>query len=286
MISLDISVDNLCNLRCLICGPNNSTAWIPDYQKLFPSIDISHLKFRRNEQINVDESVINGNIKRVHFHGGGEPLLSDYHLKFLKLLKKHKKLSDVYVFYNTNGTVKVSDEILDIWSECRLVELYFSIDDIGPRLEYQRPGISWIELQDNLLWYREHMPSNHMFKINCVYSYLNFYYLNDLYRWYQKFFIMNRLGDPTEFILQKVTENSQYDLRLQELTLVQYETIKNKFNSSAVLTNLLSNIKISEHVNHKSFLQTIHKFDSIKTKKYFESHNEWMNLLFGENHYV
>ena len=68
-----------------------------------------------------------------------------------------KGLADTRVFYNTNGTVRVSDEVLTLWEECKLVEIYFSIDDIEKRFKrlvellipsgkmYFRanPGITW-----------------------------------------------------------------------------------------------------------------------------------------------
>jgi hypothetical protein len=283
-ISIDFSVGNLCNLKCLICGPENSTAWFSDYQKLFPHISIEKYKFNKEQQITIDESIIQGNIKRIHFHGGGEPLLSTSHVDLLKLLKKQNKLSDLYVFYNTNGTIKVSNEILDLWSECKLVELYFSIDDIGSRLEYQRPGISWDKLQDNLLWFKDNMPVNHMFKINCVYSYLNFYYLDELYRWYEKYFKQNRLGDETIFLFQQVIANNQYNLKLQRLTQEQYNFLQTKFKNNKILINLLQNIQISNQENHNDFLKIITKFDSIREKKYTEAHQEWINLLLGKQH--
>jgi hypothetical protein len=193
-------------------------------------------------------------------------------------------LSDLYVFYNTNGTIKVSNEILDLWSECKLVELYFSIDDIGSRLEYQRPGISWDKLQDNLLWFKDNMPVNHMFKINCVYSYLNFYYLDELYRWYEKYFKQNRLGDETIFLFQQVIANNQYNLKLQRLTQEQYNFLQTKFKNNKILINLLQNIQISNQENHNDFLKIITKFDSIREKKYTEAHQEWINLLLGKQH--
>ena len=70
---LDLKLGNLCNLKCLICGPENSTAWLPDYQKLFPNVNVEQFKYKVQNQINIDNSVLNGNIKRIHFHGGGEP---------------------------------------------------------------------------------------------------------------------------------------------------------------------------------------------------------------------
>ena len=140
---IDYSVGNLCNLKCVVCGPENSTQWVPDYQKINPTENIDYLKYQKYNQLEITDDRSLTNIINVHFHGGGEPLLSSHHVNLLKKIQQVKGLSDVRVFYNTNGTIKVSDSILALWEKCKLIELYFSIDDIGPRFNYQRTGADW-----------------------------------------------------------------------------------------------------------------------------------------------
>jgi hypothetical protein len=118
-----------------------------------------------------------------------------------------------------------------------------------------------------------------MFKINCVYSYLNFYYLDELYNWYAKNFKENRLGDPTDFILQKIIPNASYNFDLKSLTDYQFNALKDKFKDHQNLTNLLSTIKIDNTESHAAFWETINMFDNIKVKKYKQSHSEWSILL-------
>jgi hypothetical protein len=278
-ISIDYSVGNLCNLKCLVCNPGNSSSWVPDYQKLFPEADATKFKYQKNNQIEITDNQLQ-NIRNVHFHGGGEPLLSDSHITFLKNIKKVKGLSDVHVFYNTNGTVRVSDEILNLWSECRLVELYFSIDDIEQRFEYQRPGVSWERITENLTWYKENMPVNHMFKVNCVYSYLNFYYLDQLVDWHKMNLKENRLGDPVNLIFQKVLPYpGLHDFRLEFLDKTQYNILRNKFADYPMLLQLLKSIPIREEFSHQKFLDQIDKFDNLRSTKFEKTHAEWKEVL-------
>jgi hypothetical protein len=77
-------------------------------------------------------------------------LLSNAHVNLLKNVQQVKGLGDVRVFYNTNGTQTVSDEILNLWEKCKLIELYFSIDDVGTRFDYQRTGADWNQVIANL----------------------------------------------------------------------------------------------------------------------------------------
>jgi hypothetical protein len=85
---IDYSVGNLCNLKCVICGPTNSSQWVPDFQKLHPTIDIARFQYKKNEQLEITDPDLLQNIKNVHFHGGGEPLLSDNHVRLLQKIQE------------------------------------------------------------------------------------------------------------------------------------------------------------------------------------------------------
>jgi len=272
--SIDYSVGNLCNLKCIICGPNNSTAWISDYQQMYPHIDIAGFKHEKFNQIKLDNPAILSEIKNIHFHGGGDPLLSTSHVDLLEQIKSVKGLADLRIFYNINGTVKVSDRILSIWSECQLVELYFSIDDVGERFEYQRTGSNWEELINNLDWYIDNMPVNHLFYINCTWSYLNLYYLNELVDWQQSMFNTNRLGDGIKIIFQKAIGDCAIDHASAELKSKLIE----KFKSYPMLLELVNSLQESND-NHSKFLAYINDLDKIRGTSFNRLCPEFAALL-------
>ena len=271
---IDYSVGNLCNLKCVICGPHSSTQWIPDYQKLHPNTNIERFKYKKNQQIEIANDSSLANVLTVHFHGGGEPLMSDPHVNLLKRIKKVKGLSDVRVFYNTNGTVQVDDDVLTLWSECKLVELYFSIDDIGSRFEYQRTGASFESLCENLQWFHVNMPHNHLFKINCVWGYLNLFYLDQLVEWHQTNFNTNRFGDPTPLIFQEA-------LGYTNITHVSSQlksTLLTKFSRFPELVALVESLTVSDQ-KHNNFLNKTQKLDSIRNQDFSKIAPEWAKLL-------
>jgi hypothetical protein len=272
--SLDYSVGNLCNLKCVICDPNNSTAWIPDYQKLYPGTDISNYLYRKNHIIEIEDPGFLQNIKNIHFHGGGEPLMGDAHINLLKQVKKVKGLQDVRIYYNTNGTQQVSQEVLDLWQECLLVELYFSIDDVRDRFEYQRKGASWQQLNHNLQWFKENMPHNHMFNVNCVWSYLNFYYLNELIDWHTETFNQNRYGDPCHLIFQKGL--GIYSLKHIDMPI--YQILERRFAEYPDLIEILKSLPIDDK-GHDNFWQHIKKLDQIRGSSFSNLCPEWSRLL-------
>ena len=271
---IDYSVGNLCNLKCVICGPQNSSQWIPDYQKLYPTVDIVSFQYKKNEQLEIIDADLLQNIKHVHFHGGGEPLLSKNHVRLLQKIQEVKGLSDVRVFYNTNATQAVSDEILQLWEKCRLIELYFSVDDIGTRFDYQRTGANWNKVNSTLDWFYANMPHNHMFNINCTWSYLNFFYLDEVWDWWNKNFSSNRYGDPTKLIFQKAVG----EFGLDHLSKTSHETLQNKFQGYNELLRLTQFLKTSDQP-HDSFWKNISALDQIRRTDFRELNPEWSKLI-------
>lgn len=271
---LDYSVGNLCNLKCIICNPESSSQWIPDYQKLYPMADLSALKYQKHGQIEVSSNNSLTNIRTLHFHGGGEPLLAQAHKNLLKRVRDVKGLSDVRIFYNTNGTICADNEVLELWEQCKLVELYFSIDDIDHRFDYQRTGFSFAELKKNLQWYTENMPHNHMFKVNAVWGYLNLYYLDELVAWKNAEFTKNRYSDPTNLIFQEaigITNIKHVSLELKNILLKKFE----KYPELIELVNALTVL----NQPHTEFLDWIARLDSVRNQNFATIAPEWLGLL-------
>lgn len=273
--SLDYSVGNLCNLKCMICGPRNSTSWLSDYAKLYPEANLDRYKFDKFNQIEVENEEFLKNIINVHFHGGGEPFMSASHINLLRAIDKVRGLNDVRIFYNTNGTIKVSDEVLSLWEKCKLVELYFSVDDVGDRFEYQRTGAKWQEVCENIEWYKKTAPNNYMYNLNCVWGYLNLYYLNELIDWYEVNHKSNRLGDPTNLIFQKAL--GSYGIPYIS-TVIQQKLIK-RFENYKQVTELIMSIPINNSGGHEHFWKTVNAIDKIRGNNFKTLCSEWSSLL-------
>jgi len=186
LIRLDYWTGDTCNLACVICGPDNSSQWKKELgfakedrhrivNKFWKTIDISQLKF-------------------IHFNGG-EPLLSKEHVEFLQSIKQKQ---DVHINYNTNGTILPTKELLELWAQFKLVQIDFSIDDIGERFEYQRYPAKWTSVESNLKWYIDNSPVNCMFAVNTTVSILNQSNLENLNDWLKTNFHTNRVTDPIE----------------------------------------------------------------------------------------
>jgi molybdenum cofactor biosynthesis enzyme MoaA len=180
---IDYWIGDICNLACAICGPQNSSTW---QQEL--GIQKSSITNTLWRELNLTK------LKSVHFNGG-EPLLSKEHVKFLHAIPDK---SQVYLNYNTNGTILPNQELQQLWTKFKLVQLDFSIDDVGSRFEYQRYPAQWNAIENNLQWYIESAPHNCMFAVNTTVGILNQHNLDTLDQWLVKHFKQSRFGDPIE----------------------------------------------------------------------------------------
>jgi molybdenum cofactor biosynthesis enzyme MoaA len=189
LVRLDYWTGDTCNLRCAICGPFNSSAWRQELNMPVQKVSNNHF------WTTMDLSTL----KFVHFNGG-EPLLSKEHVMFLESIPDKSK---VQITYNTNGTIRAPQSLMQIWEKFKLVKLDFSIDDVGERFEYQRYPANWLEVSENLQWYIDNSPTNCMFSVNTTVSILNAGNLDNLATWLTANFSKNRLADVIEHKTQK-----------------------------------------------------------------------------------
>lgn len=186
LIRLDYWTGDICNLACVICGPHNSSQW---KKELKFHTDISHASINKFwERLDLAK------LEFIHFNGG-EPLLSKEHVNFLESIPDKSK---VHLNYNTNGTILPSQHLLDLWEKFKLVQLDFSIDDIGERFEYQRYPAKWDQVANNLKWFVDNCPHNCIFATNTSVGILNNDNIGLLMTWLQQNFYVNNYTDPIE----------------------------------------------------------------------------------------
>jgi sulfatase maturation enzyme AslB (radical SAM superfamily) len=182
LMRLDYWTGDLCNLRCAICGPLSSSAWREELKLPIKKVSVN----RFWKQLDLSK------LKFIHF-SGGEPLLSKEHVEFLNAIPDK---SQVHINYNTNATVLPDQQLLDLWSKFRLVQIDFSIDDVGDRFEYQRYPAKWSTVVENLQWFLDNAPNNCMFAVNTAVGILNHSNIEQLELWLKNNFHITRFTDP------------------------------------------------------------------------------------------
>jgi len=166
--TLDLHLGNVCNLKCRICGPSSSSAWVKETgeDSVFqPSwIDDQNSMLWQHLKMNLDT------LKYITFHGG-EPFLDRKHYAIIDYLIEQNR-TDIKLHYNTNGTV-YPNVLLNKLQQFNSVTLSFSIDNVGERFEYERHGKSWDFVYKNLVKFSKLDKSRFILEFNSTVSVFN-----------------------------------------------------------------------------------------------------------------
>jgi MoaA/NifB/PqqE/SkfB family radical SAM enzyme len=138
------TVGNQCNLSCRMCVPNSSSK----VKKVWEVLN-------KEDNLSIDEFdwyqyVINNHrsIKYLDITGG-EPFYHKNTKKMLGFLTQSGQAKNITLFIQTNLTI-MNQEIIDLLKNFKKVVLRVSIDGIGKKQEYIRPGLSWNEFEKNI----------------------------------------------------------------------------------------------------------------------------------------
>jgi Iron-sulfur cluster-binding domain len=165
MPSIEIRLTNLCNLKCRMCSPMDSTSWndwndIKDfYVKESSHIGKTIIELKLDEKPLLDSFEDNErwwqsfeklipNINFLEF-AGGEPLMDPSHYRILDMFGEHA--SNVDLKYATNLTTlgKGKRNVFDYWPRFKSVTVHASIDGVGDLFEYIRTNADWNEVSEN-----------------------------------------------------------------------------------------------------------------------------------------
>lgn len=188
----DLRLGNLCNLKCVMCSPHDSSAWIKDWKIQYPKYKTIELKQDQEWKQTFDYTwyqkgsfieSMKGQaqyIKELYF-AGGEPLLIPEHYNILEFMVSQGYSNNCILRYNSNGT-EISDKLLELWSHFKLVKFNFSIDALGDKNDYIRYPSEWNTIVENL-HKLDNTPDNVVVNVACAVQALNVLYLDELVDW-------------------------------------------------------------------------------------------------------
>lgn len=168
---LEIGFDNICNLTCDGCWAEFSSEWSKKLNR--DSDKIIHYKSI------VDITEVPRTIKKILFLGG-EPLMTNRHEKFLKLIRDS---NTVDVVYNTNGTFLLKQDFINFIQNFKSVKFILSIDGYKDLNDQVRSGSKW---QDILDFIEQIKDTNFDLEINTVLHLNNWHGIKDLEEFVKK----------------------------------------------------------------------------------------------------
>jgi hypothetical protein len=108
----------------------------------------------------------------------------DQHFDMLQNIVDRGIAHQVEIHYNTNGTL-FPGRGPDIWKHFKTVEIAVSVDDIGPRFEYQRSNASWGTVKENISKFRIMRDGMPNLQLQCctTVNVFNVRYLDEVALW-------------------------------------------------------------------------------------------------------
>jgi len=194
IITVDFRLGNTCNLQCIMCRPQDSSKWLNHAKvmanelttdakydwKVKADIAIDDFDWYKNTEFWESFYESCGNIRHIIF-GGGEPLLIKEHMTLIQQLVARGYSKNIEIRYHTNGTI-LSEEMIELWSHFKLVEIMISIDGYNDINSFIRHPADWKTIEKNLQRY-DNTPSNIDPKILCTVQALNIEWLPEFADW-------------------------------------------------------------------------------------------------------
>jgi len=155
---LDVTLGNVCNLKCRTCNPWASHSWLDE------APTVPHNEFTKTTYIVSKMSSQNPwflqafetgffnevlpNISTINFLGG-EPLVVKEHYAWLEKIVEMGYAKNITLQYNSNGTT-IPKKILDVWKSFKQIVLSLSIDAVDELAYYVRHPSKWHVIQRNV----------------------------------------------------------------------------------------------------------------------------------------
>jgi len=185
-VVLTIKNGNICNAKCRVCHPNDSSRWVADADKLFEITKKRYYNLGQEEtnwtDSQLDEIVeLSRNLVRLELFGG-EPTYNKQVAVLLNRLVDEGLSKNITLYINTNGSVNIPKR-LPMVAGFKDVELGVSLDGVGSHFNYIRHGADWDEVVSNIrqaqYFFTKHKIKYWIDSISTV-SILNVYYLPEL----------------------------------------------------------------------------------------------------------
>ena len=179
----DLKINNTCNFACRMCDRTSSSTWAnivrdnkaewdPYYAApkegawVKKSLEFSHLM--------LDATIVK--------FTGGEPLMIPQVKKIIQRLIDEDVAPGITLELITNGS-----HDLRVWSHLfekfERVNINISIEAIGSRYEYIRPGSSWLTTSENTVIFNKQKPANTHLTVTVLPMVFNHNNMDDVVSW-------------------------------------------------------------------------------------------------------
>lgn len=193
IVDWDIRTDHICNLKCAMCNPYQSSKWHEDldvYAKFFKDSIIP----RKAPDWNYILEHTKNKARRIYL-AGGEPFYSKQVLKFLEDLSNYSwNCKHTQIEIQTNG-VSLNDKTFKLLQRFEKVHFCMSVDAITDVNHIIRFPTNWDTFLDNYDMFKRINDNQMLFSVTI--QAMNLPVIDDLVEFFPNDrFILNKLHNP------------------------------------------------------------------------------------------
>lgn len=298
---VEIRTSALCNLKCMHCGPGNSTQWIQmlsnnqtmyDEIRSFIADPLTNDNTAAKELPRVYKNSLSSDgpnsdkVKKALSHAdiiqfsGGEPLLDPKHIGWLEYLQS--SASKQSLDYNSNLNIEHIEQYFPLWKKFKSINLRVSIDSAPSTYEYFRRGGNFELVSKNIQLIKKYFDVK---KLNLTGS-ITFNMFSAL-RWQEIFdwWVQNKLLLHTSLVINHPTSANNLPLELKDKCIATmqgtvdsvenvidndifvYEWIKSTNDCLSYLKTEASGFALADSTI--TYLKSFDSHTNLKTKDYF-----------------
>lgn len=177
---LDVTLNNDCNLECLMCSPVYSYKLNNLYHRT-----LGH-QLESSWQTELTGEMLKSLLPTLEVITltGGEPLVAKKSLDFIKFIAVSEFVKNITLRIYTNLS-RINLETIKLLSSFKKVELLLSIDSVGENYELIRYPAKWDQLRNNIQFLNANRFSHLDVHLHAMLMSTNWNFIGDLIEFYQ-----------------------------------------------------------------------------------------------------
>lgn len=281
----DLRLGNLCNLKCRMCNPFNSTQIEKEWNSIDNNTNGEMSKFWANRGVHKHSiepwyeseifwDSIDAAIPFLHkvYMTGGEPTLINKNYEFLEKCIDWGYADKIELFFNLNFT-NMTDKFIDLINQFKWTNINASFDGIGSVNDYIRSPSNWNKLSENFAKLAKYGGNNIGLGISPVIQVYNILDIIPLLEWVEKITYETEKDILVDFLYCKSPKFLDPIILPQEIKLIALNQLKEYksrpfYNRNSAKANFLKNSVDSCISMLEQNLDILNKHEIEEFKKY------------------
>lgn len=259
---IDLHWSNICNLRCTMCDPNQSSLIAKDEKVIIEPVNDKSI-----ESIIKLLSANESNLQEIYM-SGGEPFYIPHNVKLLQTLSN----KDIPLRINTNMHWNKNNKLFKELLKYNNVQLTMSVDALYEKFNYIRNGSDWNTFIENFKFIKQN--TNFELRMNSIFSVMNAIDLSEVIDYFYhgigiKDITINTLHRPKEIDSRNYPTNKKISV-VKKLQKILKTIDEQHVNLIGNIKNCISQIMLPNNYSYEQRLEQITKKHLIPWKHMFK----------------